>query len=117
MTITATDGGFHRLNVRSFNAAGNVSDARVNEFLVAFNSPTTSLDAPEYYHGQRVPVTLTARQEGAATFTYVWEAEEGQPEHTVPVGPTEPGAHVLEVYATFEYGGVSGISRQRFDVI
>lgn len=96
VTIMPTSDGPASISVVSFDAAGNPSAERTYRFWVASNAPTTSF-ADQHYFGERVPVTLTATQEGAATFTYVWEPEEGQPEHTVPVGADGTASVVVDM--------------------
>lgn len=96
VTIMPTSDGPASITVRSFDAAGNVSAARTYRFWVASNAPTTSF-RDQHYFGETVPVTLTATQDGATTFTYTWEAEEGTPEHTVPVGADGTASLVIQM--------------------
>ncbi|GAB1510512.1 hypothetical protein [Actinophytocola sp. KF-1] len=96
VTILPTSDGPASISVYSFDAAGNMSPARTYRFWVLSNAPTTSF-RNQHYFGERVPVTLTATQSGAATFTYSWAAEDGAPEHTVPVGADGTAAIVVDM--------------------
>ena len=127
VTIMPTSDGPASITVRSFDAAGNVSDARTYRFWVKSNAPTTSF-RNQHYFGETVPVTLTATQDGATTFTYTWEGEDGAPEHTVPVGAdgtasivvrmplTEPTAYDFTVWTTDANGQRSQVNDQQVDI-
>ncbi len=96
VTIMPTSDGPDSISVHSIDAAGNRSEDRTYRFWVASNAPETSL-ASRYYYAQQVPVTLTAVQPDAATFTYRFEGEDGQPEHTVPVGADGTASVTIEM--------------------
>lgn len=96
VTIMPETDGPVDISVWSVDAAGNFSAARSYRFWVAANWPLTSFDY-QHHQGERVPVTLTARQEGATTFTYIWQVEEGAPEHTIPVGADGTASLVVDI--------------------
>ncbi|MFI7676855.1 hypothetical protein [Actinophytocola sp. NPDC049390] len=86
VSVMPTIDGQESLTVVSLDAAGNASDARIYQFWAATNAPTMSLAGP-YYYGERVPVTLTARQQGAEYFVYAFEGDPSGVERGVYVGP------------------------------
>lgn len=82
--IDPTTAGSVTLTVQSMDVAGNTSEPATYRFWLASNAPTTSL-ADQYHFGERVQVTLTAVQQGAAYIHFVWTPEDL--EHIAPIGP------------------------------
>ncbi|GGS24530.1 hypothetical protein [Actinokineospora fastidiosa] len=92
VTITPQSSGPSYLEVRALDAAGNGSTWARYYFFVPSIAP--SVTAEPALIGADFPVRFTARQEGAATFTYRFL---GGPETTLPVGADGTAETTLRV--------------------
>lgn len=123
VAITPNRDGPADLRVASVDRAGNRSDERTYRLWVRATAPLVSVAAGQV--GAPVTATFTARQDGAATFTY--RVDDGA-EASVPVGgdgtatvevdvpPGEPYFHRLTVWTTDGAGRLSGQGEEFFEI-